>query len=52
MQTGVEALLDDGGAEVAGARVVAVADREHRPPSGDRGRAERRPLDARHRGNP
>ena len=37
----VEALLDDGGADVLAARVVAVVDREERPAGGDRGGRER-----------
>ena len=36
----VEPFLDDGGADVLAARVVAVADREERPARGDRGRRQ------------
>ena len=35
---GVEALLDDGRADVRATRVVAIAHREQRPPGGHRGR--------------
>ena len=39
----VEALLDDRGADVLAARVVAVADGEQRPARGDGGALDRRP---------
>ena len=41
MQSGVEALLDHGGADALAARVVAVVDREQRPARRDRGGRER-----------
>ena len=34
VHSGIEALLDDRGADVVAARVVAVVDREERPASG------------------